>query len=651
MEGNRRSPEIPPLNGMPDAGRAVDDANAFLRQLIPFPSSESVGPLSLLPMPSRGAAAHPNTVDQAAATAGDPVASIVSQAAAVLDEEMARGVLAARSSAGTAPGFSNADHPVLRQMHEFVNSLGALWPNLQGKAAQAPSAHPLATTGAEALATVRPRTPAKPGERATISMSLRNRESQPVRLVPTVTDLLGSRGGRIPNALLEFTPAEIVLEPQEQKDLEIALAVPIDAPAGCYSGLLVATGLDYLRALITIDVVTTNTTAASPQALSPLRSAVAPEGMPPATRNRGVMQEATRLAEDGELGNSDAIRLLQLAHRPEDVKDVLNAFEKQLTREAKSKLTLGAFVPLPDGVDNQRYEPIFDRYPVTGKTYATASGTVVLNEVQYYNGEMVQLYGECSDVARTSEVLAGSGYKPLTMRHPDGRESAIAQFWAHQLTDTSLKPYDASFLIIVAVPDHTAAGQACIAADANGVSSVLPMFDGVFDPDRSVYENRAQLFYVRLLDSTRIAIEVGRERMGTDKRPGTIQLRREGKRRSFSVNDGTGNAVANIDFVIADDQAAYLREVARAAATAGIEYRALPAGTEYVYPAVARIGNGPVSNWQWRSDVVPRLQRVEPNTVTFDSRSEVGELLLRWGFVPKVLGYIPNVRGVVTGVP
>ena len=78
-------------------------------------------------------------------------------------------------------------------------------------------------------------------------------------------------------------------------------------------------------------------------------------------------------------------------------------FEKQLTREAKSKLTLAAFVPRPEHVDNQRYEPIFDRYPITGKTYTTASGTVVLNEVQYYNGEMVQFFGDCSNVARCAK--------------------------------------------------------------------------------------------------------------------------------------------------------------------------------------------------------------------------------------------------------
>jgi hypothetical protein len=373
--------------------------------------------------------------------------------------------------------------------------------------------------------------------------------------------------------------------------------------------------------------------------------------MKTAIRNDSTMQEAMRLAKDGEIGNSDAIRLLQMPHRPEDVMEVLRRFEKELTREAKSKLALEAFAPLPAGVDNQRYEPIFDRYVITGKTYTTASGTVVLNEVQYYNGEMVQLYGGCTNVAPVNDALAGTGYKPMTMAQADGQESAIAQFWSHQLTDTSLRPYNAMFIIVAAVPDDTPASRTSIRADENGASSVLSMFDGFFDPARGVYENRARLFYLRLLDSTRIAIEVGRERMGTDKRPGTIELRREGPQRTFSVKDDAGHVVAKISFLPAADPMAYLPEVAKAAATAGIPFRELPRGTEYIYPGVARIGTGPVVSWQWRTDVIPRLQPVKPNTVVFDASSEEGELLIEWGFTPKVLGYIPNVRGAVTGVP
>ena len=94
----------------------------------------------------------------------------------------------------------------------------------------------------------------KPGQRATICMTLCNSESRAVRLIPAATDLLGSRSGRIPCSLLEFTPAEFRLEPQEQRDLTISTTVPLEAAPGCYSGLLVVRGLDYLRALITIEV-------------------------------------------------------------------------------------------------------------------------------------------------------------------------------------------------------------------------------------------------------------------------------------------------------------------------------------------------------------------------------------------------------------
>jgi hypothetical protein len=91
--------------------------------------------------------------------------------------------------------------------------------------------------------------------------------------------------------------------------------------------------------------------------------------------------------------------------------------------------------------------------------------------------------------------------------------------------------------------------------------------------------------------------------------------------------------------------------VAKAAATAGTAFRELPPGTEYVYPSVARIGNGPVVTWQWRTDLVPRFQPVKPNTVLFDPSSEEGEMLIRWGFEPRVLAYIPNVRGVFHRYP
>src|SRR5262245_15364209 len=128
-------------------------------------------------------------------------------------------------------------------------------------------------------------------------------------------------------------------------------------------------------------------------------------------RDSDFLQEAARLARNGELGNSSAIRLLQMPHCKEDVEAVLRSFGSVLTREAKSKLTLDAFAPLPAGVDNQRWEPIFDRHPISGKTYTTANGAVVLNEIQYYNGHMVQFHGDCTNVAGVNAALAGTGHR------------------------------------------------------------------------------------------------------------------------------------------------------------------------------------------------------------------------------------------------
>ena len=138
-----------------------------------------------------------------------------------------------------------------------------------------------------------------------------------------------------------------------------------------------------------------------------------------------LLQEAARLASDGELGNSDAIHLLQMPHSVVEIKEVLRRFENQLTREARAKLIREVFAPLPEHVDNQRFEPLFEKYPISGRTYTTESGTVVLNEIQYYNGEMLHFYGECSNVAQVSEELAGSGHKPFLLNYPNGRQTAV----------------------------------------------------------------------------------------------------------------------------------------------------------------------------------------------------------------------------------
>lgn len=225
--------------------------DSSLRRLIPFSGASVLTPS----LPAQSGAALSNPASAVADAIGQQAASIVSQAASILNDEMAKGLLG-RAGVTAPPGLTDGSSPVLRQMHEVIDKLAKLWPDLQrGLTPQLPAGSQPATSDTDPLAEVRPRATVKPGQRATISMTVCNSENRRVQLVPIATDLLGSRGGRIACSLLELTPSELPLQPHEQKDLTIATTVPVDAAPGCYSGLLVVRGLDYLRALITIEVV------------------------------------------------------------------------------------------------------------------------------------------------------------------------------------------------------------------------------------------------------------------------------------------------------------------------------------------------------------------------------------------------------------
>src|SRR5215510_2924683 len=212
--------------------------------------------------------------------------------------------------------------------------------------------------------------------------------------------------------------------------------------------------------------------------------------MATAIRDSDIMREATRLvAAFGQIGNSDVIQLLRIPHSAGDIEAVLQAFGSQLSPAAKSTLTRDALVPPQPGFANQRNQPLFDKYAISGRTYVTANGAAVPNELQYYDGEMVHFYGECTNTTAVNDVLAGSGYKALTLRYADGRRTALAQLWSNRFTDTSIGPYSALFIVVMVVPDDAPPSQACMTADANGASSVLVMLDGSFDPATAVYEN------------------------------------------------------------------------------------------------------------------------------------------------------------------
>jgi hypothetical protein len=258
VEYYRRQSPDKTRSGNPDAAAdaGVETAGG-LRRLLPFPSSLDVATLAplmhgrKLPIPQI-TEAQPTVL-----ASGSDAVPIVSEAASILDEEMAKGVLAARHVSPVSGERNPAQiGTVLRQVHEVIDNIARMWPSVQAASARriGASVVPGNSGNNDTLPTLKPSSRLRPGERCTVSMLLRNREDHTVRLTPMSTDLISGTGGRISSQLVEFEPGDVRLESGEEKDLLGRIAVPVDAPSGCYSGLLVVGGVDYLRALITITI-------------------------------------------------------------------------------------------------------------------------------------------------------------------------------------------------------------------------------------------------------------------------------------------------------------------------------------------------------------------------------------------------------------
>jgi hypothetical protein len=259
VEYYRRQPpdRTPPENPEAMTNAAVDNARRLLRRLLPFPSSADASSLEIPLMQARRNLTPQRMVPgEIPPAAGQQAATIVSEAASILDEEMAKGVLAARG-ANEFPHYRDADHSsVLHQMHDVIDNIARIWPSVQGASTQRSGASGASVNNGDhdALPNLQPASVLRPGQRGTISMMLCNKEDHSVLLTPISTDLISSTGGRIASQFFEFVPGEVRLEPGEQKEMQGRIAVPVESASGCYVGLLVVTGVNYLRALITIEV-------------------------------------------------------------------------------------------------------------------------------------------------------------------------------------------------------------------------------------------------------------------------------------------------------------------------------------------------------------------------------------------------------------
>ena len=193
------------------------------------------------------------------------ITGIVEQATAVLASE--------RPSVSSAPyawsDMSSASTQSARisQLQEQVNALieqlvplvsrppaldiaAAQLTSVSGQKPPSDSAHLIV----EPAPVLSPAGPIAPGGAAQICISLVNEDDQPAQIVFFSTGLVGEDGERIPAERISFEPRELILSPGKTGEVMVRMVVPAQTRCGVYSGLVRASKLDYLHAVLVVQV-------------------------------------------------------------------------------------------------------------------------------------------------------------------------------------------------------------------------------------------------------------------------------------------------------------------------------------------------------------------------------------------------------------
>ena len=215
-------------------------------------------------------AARQKRVVSRAADAGQVAARVVHQAASILEEELARGILAAQEvearfidvSALRSEDPAHVMQRFRRDAHELVDILIDLVHvsvRTVGRAitVDAGSRGQLETrNGVREVVAIDLPGPVAPGQSTELSLTLTNSDAEDTPpFTFTTLGLLSPTGGEIRPENLSFSPRELVIEPNGEASLKVRLTVPNGLPDGRYSGLLQSTHLARLCATIGVDVV------------------------------------------------------------------------------------------------------------------------------------------------------------------------------------------------------------------------------------------------------------------------------------------------------------------------------------------------------------------------------------------------------------
>jgi hypothetical protein len=198
---------------------------------------------------------------------------IVEQAASILEEEIAAGIVAARkveqhfvnvnalrsgSSDQVMQRFRTDAHEILDILLDLVNlSINALTGmgeraiSMRGSAV---SKDKSGTAAEEGVAEVVIADTLKPGASGKAGMLVENEGDTPTGKIRFITaGLINSDGDWLEPASISFEPPELEIAANDLEKVTVHVAVPAKTPAGQYSGLVYAPAIQ-MRALLTVNV-------------------------------------------------------------------------------------------------------------------------------------------------------------------------------------------------------------------------------------------------------------------------------------------------------------------------------------------------------------------------------------------------------------
>lgn len=195
---------------------------------------------------------------------------IVEDAATILEEELAHGLEVARGVERRLFSGSERDPAEIvsrfrEDTHQLVDVAADLLSGAMGSLDRLAGERSAVTIreedrarvdgGAQRVPTLPAPEVVAPGATVDVAMSVENRSDQPTgRFALNASDLVSASGDRISADRVTFTPKSVKVEPATTSRVTVKLSVPKQTPPGTYSGLLQATRLEAVRAVLRVTV-------------------------------------------------------------------------------------------------------------------------------------------------------------------------------------------------------------------------------------------------------------------------------------------------------------------------------------------------------------------------------------------------------------